>query len=93
MVRSPKKKKKGKQSKGKKSKAGGKQSKRDAEGSRAIIAPVLRLRDTGQWPELSKATGHEWALFLSHQWANQDVVALLKRQLQQLLPGVRVFLE
>jgi hypothetical protein len=29
----------------------------------------------------------------SHNWANQDVVHTLKRQLQLLLPGVRVFLD
>ena len=32
-------------------------------------------------------------LFLSHSWANQDTVATIKRQLQLLLPGVRVFLD
>ena len=32
-------------------------------------------------------------LFLSHSWANQDAAAVIKRQLQLLLPGVQIFLD
>ena len=54
---------------------------------------TLRIKATGQPPTLTLATDKQWHLFLSHNWANQDVVATIKRQLQLLLPGVQVFLE
>lgn len=61
--------------------------------------PVLRLKETGRPPELTLARGERFHLFLSHRWAflgrnsGQDQVAVLKRQLQLMLPGVRVFLD
>jgi len=54
---------------------------------------TLRIKATGQPPTLTLATDKQWHLFLSHNWANQDVVATIKRQLQLLLPGVRAFLD
>ena len=54
---------------------------------------ILLLRPTGQPPSLALAKGKLWHLFLSHNWANQDAVATIKRQLQLLLPGVQIFLD
>jgi len=54
---------------------------------------TLRIKAPGQPPTLTLATDKQWHLFLSHNWANQDVVATIKRQLQLLLPGVQVFLD
>lgn len=42
-------------------------------------------------PALPEA--HLYHLFLSHSWANQDAAAVIKRQLQLLLPGVQIFLD
>ena len=53
---------------------------------------VLVLQSTGQLPELAPPPP-KWHLFLSHNWDNQDAVATIKRQLQRLLPGVRIFLD
>ena len=55
--------------------------------------PTLRLRATGEPPVLALGKGKRWHVFLSHNWANQDVAATIKRQLQRLLPGVRAFLD
>ena len=55
--------------------------------------PTLRLQASGRRPELSLAPGHQWHLFLSHSWDNQDVVATVKRQLQLLLPSIQIFLD
>ena len=54
---------------------------------------VLHLESTRRLPLLALAPKKRWHVFLSHNWANQDVVATIKRQLQLLLPSVRVFLE
>ena len=54
---------------------------------------ILLVRATRQPPVLTLVEGKRWHLFLSHNWANQDAVATIKRQLQLLLPGVRVFLD
>ena len=43
--------------------------------------PVLRLASTGQRPKLSLASDHNWAMFLSHEWGNQDVDVLEARTL------------
>ena len=56
-------------------------------------AEILLVQATRQPPVLALAEGKRWHLFLSHNWANQDAVATIKRQLQLLLPGVRVFLD
>ena len=54
---------------------------------------LLRLQASGRPPMLSLAASKRWHLFLSHNWANQDAVATIKRQLQLLLPGVSIFLD
>ena len=54
---------------------------------------LLRLCATEQPPLLALAAGKRWHLFLSYNWANQDAVIAIKRQLQQLLPGAAIFLE
>ena len=58
---------------------------------RKARAPAFLLVETKQPPSLGLETGKKWNLFLSHQWDNQDAVAVVKRQLLLLLPGVRVF--
>eukprot|EP00966_Prymnesium_polylepis_P021573 496210-Prymnesium_polylepis.1 len=45
--------------------------------------PVLRLASTGQRPKLTLASDHKWAMFLSHEWGNQDVDAHEARTLKQ----------
>lgn len=56
--------------------------------------PEIRLVETDQPPELSIKPGCRWHLFLSHTWSSaQDQCATIKRQLQLILPGVRVFLD
>lgn len=54
---------------------------------------MVLVRATSQPPVLTLSNGKRWHLFLSHNWANQDAVATIKRQLQLLLPGVCVFLD
>ena len=54
-------------------------------------APYFLLEASKEPPQLELAEGKQWHLFLSHNWDNQDAVAIIKRQLQLLLPGVRVF--
>lgn len=54
---------------------------------------TLRVKATGQLPSLTLGAQKRWHLFLSHSWDNQDAVATIKRQLQLLLPGIKVFLE
>ena len=50
--------------------------------------------DTSLPPELSVKPGMCWHIFLSHTWNSaQDQCATIKRQLQLILPGVRVFLD
>ena len=56
--------------------------------------PLLRLVATKQPPELKLADGMKYHLFLSHIWSTgQDTVAVIKRQLNLLMPGVIVFLD
>jgi len=53
----------------------------------------IRLK-SGSPPELTMAPEYRFHLFLSHVWSSaQDQVAVIKRRLQLLLPGVRVFLD
>ena len=59
----------------------------------SLMVATLRLQASGQPPELSLGPSKRWHLFLSHNWANQDAVATIKRQLQLLLPGVQIFLD
>ena len=45
-------------------------------------------------PELQLEASHRYHLFLSHVWSSgQDQMATVKRELQLLLHGVRVFLD
>jgi len=56
--------------------------------------PVLLLKATATRPELSLLETTRYHLFLSHIWrTGQDQVAVIKRQLQLSLPGVRIFLD
>jgi hypothetical protein len=56
--------------------------------------PVLRLVLTNQPPDLTLAPELRYHIFLSHIWGTgQDQVAVIKRQLQHLMPGVRAFLD
>jgi hypothetical protein len=61
----------------------------------AVHASIRTLTEigTGRPPTLALAEGKEWHLFLSHSWDDQDAVHTIKRQLQLLLPGARVFLD
>ena len=55
---------------------------------------VLRKKLTQRPPELSLRSNHLFHLFLSHVWSSgQDQMAVMKRSLQRLLPGVRIFLD
>jgi len=53
---------------------------------------MLRM-ETSWPPTLSLAAGKQWHLFLSHSWANQDVVATIKHRLELMLPRVQCFLD
>ena len=56
--------------------------------------PKIRLVSTNQPPELSVGMGITWHLFNSHIWSTgQDAVAVIKKQLQILLPGIKIFLD
>ena len=56
--------------------------------------PTFRLVSTNQPPELTLALGLTWHLFNSHIWGTgQDAVAVIKKQLMLLLPGIQVFLD
>jgi hypothetical protein len=55
---------------------------------------TFRLAATGLPPQLKLAHSMQHHLFLSHVWGSaQDQAALIKRTLQLLLPGVKVFLD
>jgi len=54
----------------------------------------IKERETQQPPDLQLAVGQIFHLFNSHIWSTgQDAVAGIKRQLQRLLPAIRVFLD
>jgi len=54
----------------------------------------MRVKGSGKPPELTLLEGQKFHLFLSHVWDTaQDAVAVIKRQLQLLLPEVQVFLD
>ena len=56
--------------------------------------PTIRLVSTNQPPEMSVGMGITWHLFNSHIWSTgQDAVAVIKKQLQILLPGIKIFLD
>ena len=55
---------------------------------------ILLLTSSGTPPELSLFPDMQWHLFLSHVWSSgQDQVAIIKRKLQLLIPGIQVFLD
>merc|ERR1719424_311361 len=57
-------------------------------------APILRDARTMEPPKLLLGKGERYHLFLSHICSTgQDQCAIIKRQLQLLLPGVIVFLD
>ena len=54
----------------------------------------ILIEATKKPPELTLREGQHYHLFNSHIWSTgQDAVATIKRQLQRLVLGVRVFLE
>jgi len=54
----------------------------------------IKERETQQPPDLQLKVGQIFHLFNSHIWSTgQDAVAGIKRQLQRLLPAIRVFLD
>jgi len=56
--------------------------------------PILRDARTMEPPVLLLGPGERYHLFLSHVWSTgQDQCAVIKRQLQLLLPGVVIFLD
>ena len=55
---------------------------------------VVRIEQTGEVPALTLTKAHMYHIFLSHTWlTGQDQVAVIKRQLQLLMPGILVFLD
>ncbi len=55
---------------------------------------TLLLVGSNRPPELRLTSGRRYHLFLSHVWASgQDQTAVIKRQLQLLLPGIHAFLD
>jgi len=56
--------------------------------------PILRDAQTMEPPVLLLGSEKRYHLFLSHVWSTgQDQCAVIKRQLQLLLPGVVIFLD
>ena len=56
--------------------------------------PILRDARTMETPVLLLGAGKRYHLFLSHVWSTgQDQCAVIKRQLQLLLPGIVIFLD
>jgi len=54
----------------------------------------VRLVTTRAPPDLTLSLQMKWHTFLSHIWSTgQDQAAIIKRQLQILIPGVEVFLD
>lgn len=61
---------------------------------RVAQIPTIRLVSTNHPPELTLAKGLTWHLFNSRIWSTgQDAVAVIKKNLMLLLPGVQVFLD
>ena len=60
---------------------------------RDALVQTIRLRGSNAQPELTVARGQAYHTFNSHIWSTgQDQAATIKRQLQRLLPEIRVFL-
>ncbi|EOD14550.1 hypothetical protein EMIHUDRAFT_196951 [Emiliania huxleyi CCMP1516] len=61
---------------------------------RVAMVPTIRLVSDRQQPELTLARGHTWHLFNSHIWSTgQDAAAVIKKQLQLLIPDIKIFLD
>jgi hypothetical protein len=60
----------------------------------AQSVPIMQLASSKEPPSLVLSKELRYHLFLSHIWSTgQDQCAIIKRQLQLLLPGVAVFLD
>jgi len=60
----------------------------------AVTAPTLRLVATGRAPILELPSGCHFHGFISHAWGTgQDQTHTVVRQLQLLMPGVRIWLD
>ena len=60
----------------------------------AVRAPTLRLVSTGRAPILELPAACHFHAFISHAWGTgQDQTHTVVRQLQLLLPGVRIWLD
>ena len=64
-------------------------------GQRAATLLQVHKDTPPEWPEDREFKGPmKWHLFLSHTWkSGQDQVATIKRQMNLLLPGIKVFLD
>mmetsp|Transcript_23187 Transcript_23187/g.71018 ORF Transcript_23187/g.71018 Transcript_23187/m.71018 type:complete len:1131 (+) Transcript_23187:1596-4988(+) len=59
-----------------------------------VNADQLKLRQTRAPPILSLPHNQRYHMFLSHVWSTgQDQVAVIKRQLSRMMPGIRIFLD
>ncbi len=55
---------------------------------------TIRLFENKLATELTLASGMKWHIFNLHIWSTgQDAVAVIQNELQQLLPGVAIFLD
>ena len=60
----------------------------------AQSVPIMQLASSKEPPSLVLSKGLRYHLFLSHIWSTgQDQCAIIKRQLQLLLPGIAIFLD
>ena len=60
----------------------------------AVTAPTLRLAATGRAPILELPSGCHFHGFISHAWGTgQDQTHTVVRQLQLLMPGVKIWLD
>mmetsp|Transcript_12306 Transcript_12306/g.29315 ORF Transcript_12306/g.29315 Transcript_12306/m.29315 type:complete len:424 (+) Transcript_12306:2809-4080(+) len=56
--------------------------------------PLIVLTQTNKPPELPPLPDKHFHLFISHLWStSQDAAAVIKRQLQLLMPQIRIFLD
>ena len=64
------------------------------ERARRKALVIFKEIETGMPPSIELPEGHRYMLFLSHIWATgQDQVAVIKRRLQSLVPGCKIFLD
>jgi hypothetical protein len=55
--------------------------------------PVARRKDDGTMVYAQPIPREQFHAFISHQWESQDQARVIKSMLQQLIPGIHVFLE